>query len=396
MSHLDSIPPVRSVDHAVEASARHPRRGRMIPSLRTTAAAAFFLFVASPLLETASIAADLDALRGPEISRRWTIVRRTQTQDQGDWQVDYELRVESGVPVRLDPADFGISIRGAVSNSRVASHAFPRAAAHELDHRTGANRLSDVITAGSDLTRCRERIVARFWSGDSCEPPMPIAPHPALGPPAAPMVEPFGGLTILPGERLKLRIRLEHDHFLHGAYDPLLGRREVQIRLASDRLVDLVPLDREQYLAQGREVWNNPPPDRRDTRRYVSEPDSLYLEAHVPGNQSFRFAEIPVRYGTKMRLTFWYLTAPGTEGDFRMQVTQYKDSPNGWQILHAGMIERSFSVRGRWTKVEHVFKSEPQATSIALTYRIVGPTDVGEVWIDEISLTPVGVACDRP
>jgi hypothetical protein len=201
---------------------------------------------------------------------------------------------------------------------------------------------------------------------------------------------------VAPGGTLHVRLRLEHDHFLHGPYDPLLGQRAVDLRLGVDTLSDVVPLDREQYLAQGREPWATPPEDRRDTRRYVTGPDSLYLEAHVPGNQSYRFPEIPVRYGTKLRLTFWYLMAPGTEGEFRMQVTQYKDSPNGWQILHAGMVEKSYKVYGRWVKAVYVFRTEPQATSLALTYRLVGPSDVGEVWIDDVSLVPIGGGGDRP
>ena len=82
--------------------------------------------------------------------------------------------------------------------------------------------------------------------------------------------------------------------------------------------------------------WPAPPEDRRDTRLFVSGPDSLHLEAHIPGNQYYRFPERPVRYGTKMRLRFWYLIASGTEGECRARIAQYKDTPTAWKVLSDG------------------------------------------------------------
>ena len=86
--------------------------------------------------------------------------------------------------------------------------------------------------------------------------------------------------------------------------------------------------DREQYLAQPRFTWSEPPEDRRDTRHAVSGPDSLHLEAHVPGHQYYRYAERPVRYGTQMRLRFWYLIAAGTRGRLQGKGSvQCKETP---------------------------------------------------------------------
>ena len=126
-------------------------------------------------------------------------------------------------------------------------------------------------------------------------------------------------------------------------------------------------------------------------------PDSLHLEAHIPGNQRYRFPEKPVRYGSKQRLSFWYLTAPGGDpsGEFRLRLAQYRDSPSGWQVLHEGGLELTQAVIGKWTKVDRIVKIQPEATSCALDFLIYG-ADVGEVWIDDVKLEPVGNGPEGP
>jgi hypothetical protein len=151
-----------------------------------------------------------------------------------------------------------------------------------------------------------------------------------------------------------------------------------------------VALDREHYLALPKYSWCEPPSDRRDTHHFVSPPDSLHLEAHIPGHQYYRYPERPVRYGTKMRLRFWYLIAEGTEGECRARLAQYKDTPTSWRVLSHGGFEEVLETVGRWTKVERVVRAESEATTVALDFRIVPETNVGEMWIDDVSLEPIG------
>jgi hypothetical protein len=84
------------------------------------------------------------------------------------------------------------------------------------------------------------------------------------------------------------------------------------------------------------------------------------------------------------------LIAAGTEGECRVRIAQYKDTPTSWRMLNSGGFEKCLKTVGRWTKVEHVFTTESEATTLALDFRITGDTDVGEMWIDEVSLEPVG------
>ena len=45
---------------------------------------------------------------------------------------------------------------------------------------------------------------------------------------------------------------------------------------------------------------------------------------------------------------------------------------------------------GRWTKYERIVQTEPEATRLILEFKIVGEIDVGEMWIDDVSVEPVG------
>jgi hypothetical protein len=170
----------------------------------------------------------------------------------------------------------------------------------------------------------------------------------------------------------------------------------VTIFLESSQQEDEVPLDREHYVAQPKFAWPEPPEERRDTHQFVSAPDSLHLEAHVPGHQYYRYPERPVRYGTKMRLRFWYLIAAGTEGECRARLAQYKDTPTSWRVLSDSGFEIALETIGRWTKMERVVRADSEATTMALDFRIVPDTNVGEMWIDDVSLEPLGMPSSAP
>ena len=124
---------------------------------------------------------------------------------------------------------------------------------------------------------------------------------------------------------------------------------------------------------------------------FVSAPDSLHLEADVQGHQSYRYQERPVRYNTKMKLRFWYLIAAGTEGECRVRVGQNKDTPLAWRQLHEAGFEERLKTIGHWTKYERIVQTEPEATRLILEFKIVGEIDVGEMWIDDVSMEPLGI-----
>jgi hypothetical protein len=287
--------------------------------------------------------------------------------------VQYELRYTGESAAVRTPSETKVVVEGWVSNSRVPSHASPRPSRVTAGGTATGSATGDVIASTDEARRCRERVVLTAWADDG---PPPEADAPSV-------------LGLNPGSRVNVRIRLEHQHVIYGEYDPLLGVRSVDLAIGAALLHDEVPLDREQYLAQPRYTWPEAPADRRDDKHFVSAPDSLHLEAHVPGHKYYRLPDRPVRYGTKMRLRFWYLIAAGTEGECRVRFDQYKDTPTSWRVLSGGGFEQPLETVGRWTRVEKIVRTDGEATTAALGFRIISETDVGEMWIDDVSLEPV-------
>jgi hypothetical protein len=344
-------------------------------------------------------AASASAGNSPMAPAQLTVVKRRITQDQGAWVIDYCLRYtgQSGVVILAE--EVGIRAEGWVSNSRVASHAVPRWCSLAIARGPELSDIADVIPATNDAHRCRERLLVYL----STEDWQPAGHGISRGTKAAlqgnksnlPIViNPKGSfpLSVAPGAIIYARLRFEHQHTLYGDYDPLLSTRSVELKLGPALIRDVIPLDREQYLAHPRFGWPEPPTDRRDTRHFVSPPDSLHMEAHVPGHQCYRYPERPVRYSTKMRLRFWYLIAAGTEGECRVAFAQYKDTPTAWRKLHSGSFDQTLNTVGLWTKIERIIQTEAEATILTLEFKIVGETDVGEMWIDDVSLEPISCA----
>ena len=97
-----------------------------------------------------------------------------------------------------------------------------------------------------------------------------------------------------------------------------------------------------------------------------------------------------------MRLRFWYLIAPGTEGDCRVRIQQCKDIPATWRMLIDGELDQCLTTVGRWTHVERTIRTEPEATRLSLDFRIAGNADAGAVWIDDVTLEPLAAGPSGP
>ena len=176
----------------------------------------------------------------------------------------------------------------------------------------------------------------------------------------------------------------------------MLGRRDLELRLGATTFRDALPLDREQYLAMPRETWPEPPDEHKDARFAVSGPDSLHLDADLPGGSYFRFPDRRVRYATRMRLRFWYRVAPGTEGELHARVTQYRITPgDSYKVLTDGGSDVHLAATGHWTLFDRVIRTEAEATALALDFRIT-PCDLGEAWVDDVSLEPADAPPGAP
>ena len=330
---------------------------------------------------------------GSVAAGRLVLVHRVLAQDQGDWQVDYAFKNTGAEAITLRPKDVGARVEGWLSNSRIAAHANPRLAQCSIDGQSASTAFAEVVASSEELKRCRERVA--LWVGSGSMPPSPPnpTPNPSLGSfgtsAQAVRNQPSAlvPVTVEAGELVRVRLRFEHLHTILGDYDPLLGRRNLELRLGSTTFRDALPLDREQYLAQPKGAWPEPPDDRKDARYFVTGPDSLHLDADMPGANYFRFPERKVRYSTRMRVRFWYRIAPGTEGELHAKITQYRESPESWKVLTDGGSDLHLTTTGHWVRFDKVIRTEPEATTLAIDFRI-SPCDVGEAWIDDVILEP--------
>jgi hypothetical protein len=303
-----------------------------------------------------------------------SIQHRSVTQNLGGWLIEYRIRNDGPPIVVRKSNEVRISTGGWLSNSRVPSHSSPKRS--KLDIVAVMNAVQwagryDVIPS-TDIDRCRETGTFKLWKGEK----------PVVFNPNGPM------LSLATGDSLRVRIEIDHDHLLFN-YDMLLGSRTVEMFIGPNRVLnDTVTMDREPYLAFPKYVLPKIADDRLDNRHYTSPPHSLHLEAHIPGNEHFRFSEQPVRHSSKMRIRFRYLIATGTQGDCRVRIIQSRETSSAYRVLYECIVEKSLKTAGRWNKADFVLTTDEQANLLALDFRITDPEDtrIGEMWIDDVKL----------
>lgn len=305
------------------------------------------------------------------------ISSRTETQDGGSWIIDYQIRNMEQIATEIDPTCIGVRVSGLVSNSRIPFHSIPRKSSLYACQIFGApdncgTTTSKIHDSKIEDERCMEKLAISIPSGDKSS------------------AKPF---MLKPGETFPLRLQIDHIHIIYGQLDPLLANRKVEITISNQTLRDSVPLTEERHQAHPRLSWPEPPEERRDSRYFISRPYSLHLEAHVPGHQYYRFPEQPIRRESKMVLTFSYLIAHGSEGTQGFRLVQYRDTPTSWKILEDTRIEETLCVVGRWTKVERIFIANKEATTLTLEFKVIADSEIGEMWIDDVSLRAAG---ERP
>jgi hypothetical protein len=294
--------------------------------------------------------------------------------------IRYELTHAGAGPLILKADQLRVHYIGTLSNSACPAHQVPRRVHASLGPENGFEAVSVLLEASSEKDRCSERL----WVGIATAPEtIPQRPQ-SLG----------EALTVEPGSSLWVVLGSEHQHFLYGPHDPLLGRRQVLIEWDGFQLKDSVELPSYDSSQDAVAYRLEPPASRLDPRRCVSRPGSLYLAADLPGYQYFRFDDVQVRYGSAWILRFKYLTAPGSEARGRVRVVEYQDAPRCWRRL-GGAFDVELPPSPRWTEFTQPFRVSAQATTLALDFRMTG-SDVGELWVDDVELTPQEASVEDP
>ncbi len=347
----------------------------------------------------------------PALSPEWRIEARTLSQPAGPgsrvWQIDYTFRrsVEASAIV-VSPDQVELALDGWVSNAGAAGHGTPRRAEH---HQTklrarGAGALAGtsrvaLLDSRDEVRRCAEVGTLELWPagcGEDVENEtlQRLGTLGSLGMAGVvPVVVPGGG-------GLRARIRLSHDHFLHGTNSLLLGERTVALRLTEGESIgDRIALNRPLRSVEPVPEWTGgePPRDRSDRGVYLTAPDSLRLCSGTPGQSYYRMTG-PVRPGARVRLEFWYLQPddgadvggnPACGGGV-VRIAQLQQGPNVWKPLPNRQQEVALETRGRWCRYRQVLLVDAEATTLSLEFR--AGEEPGLIWVDNLSV----VSLDAP
>ncbi|WP_169973059.1 hypothetical protein [Tautonia rosea] len=325
------------------------------------------------------------------VDRSISLVRPEQG-EQGDhrrrwltWRIEYRLRNTYSATLQVEPESISCTVEGWASNSRADGHGLPRRANHAFSAAETLQSSACLIDHQDPTLECLERATLQLWPETQGTPE-----DPATG---APLETPSDRIVLEPGAVLGVRLRLEHCHHLYGLSEPLLGTRELNLRIGPVAFRDRLELD--QPIAPDREMdrLSPIPDDRRDPRVYFSPPDSLYLDAALSGYRSFQFRDLKVPRDAPMRLSFRYFRSSDSTGKVRMELKQYKDVPNSYQVLTQAKRMEELPELGEWILVEHRFHSDPLATTMQLRFLIDCEGDgPSAVWIDDVVLEPTHTA----
>ncbi|RUL87120.1 hypothetical protein [Tautonia sociabilis] len=352
------------------------------------------LLLLSLIATTADARQTGDAVASPTLERvdRSLSLSRPGRGEEGDhrrrwltWRVEYRLVNAGRAPLVVEPGTVFCTVEGWASNSRAEGHGLPRRADHALSAGDGFESVAMLLDGDEPTDCCEERATLQVWPDHEPAPPEPV--------PGADCSLPEGPMLVPPGDVLRARLSLEHRHHLHGPVEPLLGEREISLRIGPASFRDAVLLERPAGPDGPIDRLGPIPAERLDPRVYFSPPNSLYLDAALAGFRSFQFRDLKVPRDADMRLRFRYFRSLDSTGGARVELKQYQDVPNAYRMLTESKRVDELVRLGSWTLVEHRFRSDPRATTMQLKFILDCEGDgPAALWVDDVSLEPV----DRP
>jgi hypothetical protein len=352
-------------------------------------------------------------------------VTRSAYQSDAKWVIDYTVKNTSPAPVQLATANVRVKVDGWVSNSNVPGHGLPRFSLIEGGGIVKTAQ-SEVIKHSDTAQQCQEKMsLSILQNGKPVKPgtqtvtlppepdnvntggddgeneEMKMArgeePPPQPRQPPAPKTEEKPAdttVTIPGGEEVILRITLQHMHEMYGDLDPLLGTRSCHVDFDkmgnwSDAAIECV----DPHVVVPAVSIPEPGEDHRDKRYFVSAPDSLYLAADIPVLKNYNVKEQSVRYSWKYRVRFYYLVATGGDGESRVRIKQAHDTPNSWKPLSDSNVDEKLKV-GRWYLFDKIVRTQANANMLTVEFRITD--EIGETWIDNLTIEPLNAPSLTP
>ena len=279
------------------------------------------------------------------------------------WTVNYCLRNSGNTPIVV-PETSKVVIDSQVSNSNVLVHGIPRRSL--LDLVVNSKAKNKIIDSADSEKDCGEAAKVVVWVGSGDEPPK--LPDP-------------GALTVPPLGELHVKVYLDHQHFLYGFYDALLGIRHVELHLGDQVIKDEVDLRKQIDFRENTAWTHGAAADRTTTirgRGYV------HLESSA-GNYTIRWPERAIKYNETYTLSLWYRMSPGTEKGLEIKASQLREGSMWKSLSGADATQLVENADYRWHRVDRTFKTHPEATTLVLQFSL--PGDVGDALVGNVTLT---------
>ena len=303
------------------------------------------------------------------------IIDRDVSRNGSSWLVRYQLQYLGASPVKITADDITVSYEAWVSNSHCKPHTVARKSRVTFNLARGNRALTTVIANKKESQQCKEYITCSLAMGDQ-PPPIDVVSE-----------TDFLSVTLQPQQIFWLCLSIKHHHFLYGKYDALMGRREISVNFGFAKFSDVLEMNDEHHDSDLLGVLSALPPERLDAAQFHSPPDSLLITIADDSLQDFRFDDMPVRYDTKIKLTFWYLIAYRNSGECRVRLMQYQDGDGACYRLD-DLLDENLKISSGWQYFEKILTTGNKTNTVALDFRIIYAKEA-TFWIDDVSLTPV-------
>lgn len=194
-----------------------------------------------------------------------------------------------------------------------------------------------------------------------------------------------------PGDQVVLIVNFKHNHFLQGKYHPLFGKRLISLWVngwcgaynhysSPDNFIRSKIFNRSQF-----------PADVSSTTYTTDGSPSLWLFSHAPDILSYRVDNIQVRYGSLVRVSFFYLVAEGSISKPVVDIQQFKSGP-GSSWSQAPELDQSFVLLSKkksqqWERFDRIIKIGNSTTDMTVRFRLMsGDFNLvpGEIWISQL------------
>ena len=289
---------------------------------------------------------------------------REVRQDKGTWVVSYKLRSPFGEEAFVRRSDVVMTLAGTASNSAVPGDGVCREfriIASDAEKSPGNFGRHAIHLDESDARSCRMAIRVEMGDKDAA--------------------------VISPGRDLDLRIFFEHNHFVYGIWEPILGNWSLGVDMGEFQFRDRLKLDMAERARPDLAI--NVGEGSRDETYSKSAVNSVYFASHDPCKNNVSVNNIPVRYGTKLRFSFRYLVAVGTEGEPCVELRQETDVGNMWKRIYDADMTIVLTTVGKWHEYSGIINVDGSGSLLDVRFRLAS-SDVGEVWISDLQLKEVG------